>query len=1134
MTPKDPLADAVSRYGAAVKAKLSNIGASGAPEDQLRAPLETLVRDLTVLAGYPAGAVVLVGESALEGLHTRPDYAATRQDALVGFIEVKAPGKGADPRRFSEKHDRDQWEKLRSLPNLVYTDGASFSLWRDGEAVGSVVRLEGDLERAGASLAASASLTALFADFFSWEPIPPRTARDLAGVSARLCRLLRDEVTEQLGRKSDALTSLAEDWRRLLFPHASDTEFADGYAQAVTFGLLMARAQGIALADGLDRAGVALRRTNSLIGTALRLFTDEAVSQATLKTSLATLVRVLDAVHWERIGKDGPDAWLYFYEEFLSAYDNDLRKQTGSYYTPPEVVTAMVRLVDEALRAPERFDRAEGLAATDVTVADPAAGTGTFLLGILRRIATTTAADLGEGAVAGVIRAALGRLIGFEMQFGPFAVAQLRLVAEVLDLTRPAAGRKGGGTEGDSTTLRLYLTNTLGNPDEEQEHIPMILRPLGDSRRAANAIKRQEPITVVIGNPPYRERARGRGGWIEAGSANMAAPLRDWMPPAAWGVGAHLKHLRNLYVYFWRWAAWKVFEDAAGRFGRAAEHREGIVSFITVAGFLNGPGFQKMRADLRRDTSEIWVIDGSPEGHQPEVASRIFQGVQQPVCIVMACRFPGCNPDTPARVRYRALPPGRREAKFQALDAVTLDGTGWTDCPAEWRAPFLPAAAGAWADFPALTDLFLYNGSGVMPGRTWVIAPDAQSLRDRWDRLVSETDPARKERLFHPHLQGDRTLKKVLKQGLPGRENRAISVGNDNGACAKPERYAFRSFDRQWIIPDARLINRPNPKLWAHHSKKQVYLTGLFQHSPTSGPAVTFSGLIPDLHHYKGSFGGRAFPLWSDREATRSNLQPNLLAFLSDQYGREVGGEDAMAYLAAVAAHPAYTARFAADLVQPGLRIPLTADAGLFFEAADTGREAIWLHTFGERFVDRDAGRPGRAPRSARKTITNPRGGTIPEDADAMPDSLVYDAAAQRLHVGAGYIDGVRPAVWRYEVSGTQVLEHWFSYRRRDRSRPIIGERREPSPLGEIQPSGWLAEYTTELLNLIHVLDRLVDLEPVQAALLERICTGPLITDGALRAAGAFVPPRDYLAGIDPVDADDRQFSLQGLFDQDP
>ena len=123
-----------------------------------------------------------------------------------------------------------------------------------------------------------------------------------------------------------------------------------------------------------------------------------------------------------------------------------------------------------------------------------------------------------------------------------------------------------------------------------------------------------------------------------------------------------------------------------------------------------------------------------------------------------------------------------------------------------------------------------------------------------------------------------------------------------------------------------------------------------------------------------------------------------------------------------------------------------------------------------------------------------------------MPETISYDTAEHRLYVGTGYVDNVPPEVWTYEVSGKQVLPQWFSYRGRDRSRPIIGDRRPPSPLGNIQPDGWLAEYTTELLNLLNILGRLVKLEPKQADLLNRICAAPTIHGDDIRAAVLATP----------------------------
>jgi hypothetical protein len=174
-----------------------------------------------------------------------------------------------------------------------------------------------------------------------------------------------------------------------------------------------------------------------------------------------------------------------------------------------------------------------------------------------------------------------------------------------------------------------------------------------------------------------KEKAEGRGGWIESGTKGREAPLDRWRPPVAWGVGTHAKHLKNLYVYFWRWATWKVFGSGiAASTGLPEKDEEGIVCFITVAGFLNGPGFERMRDDLRRTCSEIWVIDCSPEGHQPEIATRIFQDVQQPVCIVLAARKLGKSTDESARARFRRLQRAvaRRNSQLSMRFRLTIPG----------------------------------------------------------------------------------------------------------------------------------------------------------------------------------------------------------------------------------------------------------------------------------------------------------------------------------------------------------------------------------------------------------------------------------------------------------------------------
>jgi predicted helicase len=270
----------------------------------------------------------------------------------------------------------------------------------------------------------------------------------------------------------------------------------------------MAKSRKLSLAQGLDPVAKELGKTDTLIGAALRLLTEQEV----LGPSLDTLVRVLDVVNWDVIAKGDPEAWLYFYEQFLAVYDNKLRKLTGSYYTPPEVVQTMVRLCDEALKSPGRFNRYKGLADPDVQIADPAVGSGTFLLALLRHIAAAVEADQGKGAVGPAVSKAAERLIGFELQFGAYAVAELRLMAEMIDL-------------GATGLPHLYVTDTLSDPHENFEAGQGIYKEISKQRASANEVKRAQPITVVIGNPPYKNEAKGKGSWIEQVAATA---LRRW------------------------------------------------------------------------------------------------------------------------------------------------------------------------------------------------------------------------------------------------------------------------------------------------------------------------------------------------------------------------------------------------------------------------------------------------------------------------------------------------------------------------------------------------------------------------------------------------------------------------------
>ena len=248
----------------------------------------------------------------------------------------------------------------------------------------------------------------------------------------------------------------------------------------------------------------------------------------------------------------------------------------------------------------------------------------------------------------------------------------------------------------------------------------------------------------------------------------------------------------------------------------------------------------------------------------------------------------------------------------------------------------------------------------------------------------------------------------------------------------------------------------------------------------------------------------------------------SLLPYLGQKYQTPVGAEDLMAYIAGVVANPAYTARFEPE--SGPARPPGSAHRRWrHVRRRRRSRTVRDLATHLRRAVRRSRPGPtvGASPSAEGSGPPNPRDGAIPPSPDAMPDAIAYDEATGRLLIGQGYVERVTPAMWRYEVSGKHVLRQWFSYRKANRERPIIGDRRPPSKLGDIQPDHWLAEYTTELINVLHVIGRLVELEPSQAALLERVCAGPTIPVDELRAAGALTVPPGSTRRTGTADSED-------------
>ena len=1092
-----PIRDALQDFAETVTAKSSALVRGGA-EDQLRAPFEQLMRALASVWGE---RIVCTGEAPLPDRLGRPDYAIHRGGLLAGYAELKAPGTGAEAARFKGR-DREQFRRFAAIPNVLYTDGNEWAVYRGGTRTGRIVRLTGDVAgdgRGAVGTGDARALEPLLRDFLAWEPVLPldRGGRidleGLAAVLAPLCRMLRDDVAEALGDARSPLVQLARDWRQLLFPDATDGQFADAYAQTVAFALLLGRGEG---ADPLtlESAVAALAAQHNLLSRALQVLTDPG-ARGEMTASLDLLLRTTSVVPAALLA--GPrDPWLYFYEDFLAAYDPKLRKDAGAYYTPVEVVRAQVRLVDEVLV--DRLGKPLGFADPGVVTLDPAAGTGTYLLGVVEHALGRVEAEQGAGAVPGQAAALAENLYGFELMVGPCAVSELRV-------SRALRGR--GAPPG--TAVRVYLTDTLESPRAEPPQLPLFLQPISEQRAKALAVKKDAPVLVCLGNPPYdrheaatSDNGDRTGSWVRWGDDGKGAGaiLRDFLAPAAAaGHGIRVKNLYNLYVYFWRWALWKVFEHDTAAGG-------GVVSFITASSWLDGDAFRGMREHVRRVCDEVRILDLGGEGRGTRRSGNVF-AIRTPVAIVVAWRTEAADEDRPAHVRHVRIE-GSREEKLAALAAIDgFAGVAWQECPDGWQAPFRPAGEGDYFAWPRLTDLMPWQHSGAQLKRTWPIAPEPETLERRWRALLASPDPAALAKAFRETRD-----RKVDFKGssLFESDETAESVADLPGDAPAPrvERYAYRSFDRQWILADTRLGDYLRPDLWRVRGGRQVYLTSLFNHPLGAGPALTACSDVPDLHHFRGSFGAKeALPLYRAADASEANVLPGLLDRLGAEYGRPVTPEDFAAYVYGILAHPAFTARFAGELRTRELRTPITRDAALFEEVRTRGARLLRLHTWGERFVPEGSAHGRIPPGAARCTRA------VPGDPEGYPRTFRYDAAARTLRVGAGEYAPVAPEVYGFEVSGLEVVRSWLGYRMKN------GAGRTSSPLDGVRPERWTSRFTTELLELLWVLEATIEGYPEQERLLEAVAAGSCFRAGDLPSVPEEMrkPPRAPAAAAKPA-----------------
>ena len=1062
MTPKQSFHTLVLEFADSVAQKSATD--TGQPESQLRTPFENL---LAAAGRLWTLNVVCIDETPLKKQIGRPDFGIQLEGLTIGHAELKPPGRGVRQRGF-KGHDLDQFRRFSALPNLLYTDGNEWALYRDGELEGRGVKLRGDLVTEGSSAVSRKnvrSLELLLKSFLDWQPVLPRTADgqvDLAAFAlmlAPLCRLLRDEVEDNLQDPNTGLRDLKRDWQELLFPDASNAQFADAYAQTVTFALLLGRTLG---AHPLTFAAArqALRTQHGLLSQALRVLADEDRVKKALKTPFDVLISLISALPPTTPSGDS-DPWLYFYEDFLAVYDPKLREKAGVYYTPIQVVRAQVRLVDELLVS--RLGRNLGLAAPEVAILDPAAGTGSYLLAVIEHALARLKSRYGPASAAETANTLAENLHAFELLVGAYSVADLR----VTNALTSAGGRL------PPQGARVYLADTLESPNAKPRQMPTIVRAISEQRERALEIKKFRPILVCLGNPPYDRHdaptsgnLSATGGWVRYGEDGSETPplLEDFLAPARGRHGGQLNNIYNLYVYFWRWALWKVFEHDV------SQNEAGVVSFITASSYLDGGAFRGMREHMRRECDEIWVLDLGGDSHGARKDENVF-AIQTPVAIAIALRRGEPDRDSPAAVRFARIE-GTEDEKLRHLNAIRdLGSVSWLDCPTSWQAFFRPVTESPYNSWPSIRDLMPWQHSGAQLKRTWPISHDKQILQRRWRTLLRTT-----ERRDNFRETRDRTVQSVPKKlGTTDRHKRSISNLKISHPMPTAVRYGYRSFDRQWLILDSRLGDFLRPVLWICKGNRQLYLTSLLTKVLGTGPALTATTYVPDMDHFSGRGGKDVIPLYRDRES----LEPNLVAGLSDllqgAYGRPVTPEHFASYLYGLLAQPAFTRLFGDELSNRDLRVPITKDASLFERLRRVGARLLSLHTWGEWVTSGDDAWSGTPKGTAVYTVS------IVAGRSNYPESFSYDRERGVLRVGHGEFHAVAPEVYDFEVSGLRVVPSWLAYRMRD------GAGRKSSPLDDIGPLQWTGDMTHELLSLLWTLEATLAAYAEQEGLLELV-----------------------------------------------
>lgn len=754
-----------------------------------------------------------------------PDFLFERGGVPFGWAEAKDIDKDVIKLKGYSVEQRKRYEK--AYPNLIYTNGVDFEFIREGEPVHfvSIADFVMGLQPKPDRFEELERQLRLFAE---QKPISIRSAAKLAEIMAAKAAIIKDEIAIALADEAEARKGLKGQFKSFkanLLPNLTPDEFADIYAETITYGMFAARFHDTDLNTfSRQEAMDDLPASNPFLKGLFEYIAGPALPKRLvyIVDDLVALMRASDPHSlFEKYGQFTArnDPFVHFYEDFLAAYNPKKRKSRGVWYTPEPVVDFIVRAVDDVLKT--EFGLADGMADTSkvtvdwdtgtnnpktgkpvtikkevhkVQILDPATGTGTFLAKAVQLISDRVKAR-APGKWSGYVEQdLLPRLHGFELLMASYAMCHMKL-----DMQLKQTGYKPSA---NPPRLSVWLTNAL--EPAEREVRDLFFAPLAEEARGASEVKRQTPIMCVIGNPPYSGHSSNFGDWIETlmGDYKVSPELKR---------PAQAKWLSDDYVKFIRMSEHLIEQNG-----------EGVLGFITNHSYLDNPTFLDMRSHLRETFDRIFVLDLHGSAKRKEVSpdgtpDRNVFDIQQGVAVILAVkRRPDVKKGKALASVHHAELWGSRDAKSRALWEGTpksLNAIDVSPYAAPWR--FKPVNRETEASYRtgfSVTELYSGNGNpapGIVTTHDqFAISWTAAEARAKVALLLSTKTEDEARRHFRLCSQSQWSYK-IAKEALAGGEwENAIST------------IAYRPFDTRVTIYDSSVAVHRRERLSAHLRRK--------------------------------------------------------------------------------------------------------------------------------------------------------------------------------------------------------------------------------------------------------------------------------------------------------------------------